>query len=261
MEVNVDVGNVTGSGGETVGVMYCPECYGTGECIWCGTGDDCDACDGTKENICTNCNEGTVPCHKCNGEGQEESNGTGSRIIEVEYCTKCGARRDGSGEAVDLTCNICNGTGYHSCHACRGAKGFDCWTCDGGYETCCSDPNCPRCKGVGKAVCGQCDNGWRTCNECGGTGSEVCRECSGGIASCPHPGDAVEIRTETVEETVENMAYCDSCEGTGTERCPECGGEYRQACHECHGTGKAPCGICGETGRCMHCGGDGFVEP
>lgn len=43
MEVNVEVGNVAGPDGETVGVIYCPECYGTGECIWCGTGDDCDA--------------------------------------------------------------------------------------------------------------------------------------------------------------------------------------------------------------------------
>ncbi len=260
MEVNVAMGDITNPEGEAVGVIYCPECHGTGECIWCGTGDDCDACDGTKESICPTCNEGKVPCHKCNGEGQAESNVTGVQTIEVEYCTQCGARRGSAGGDTVLTCEICNGTGYHSCHACRGAKGFKCWTCDGGYEICCSDPNCPRCGGAGKAICGQCDNGWRTCNECGGTGKEVCKACSGGTTSCPHPGDAVEIRTETVEEKTESSEVCDSCNGTGTERCPSCGGEYKQTCHQCHGTGKAPCGMCEETGRCMHCGGDGFVE-
>lgn len=238
------------------GFVTCPECRGTGACIWCETTEICRACNGKKEIVCDTCNDGKVACHKCNGEIKKEAT---TRTVEVEYCMECGARRDGSEEAVILTCTICNGTGYHSCHACRGAKGFNCWTCNGGYETCCSDPNCPRCQGSGSAICGQCDNGWRTCNECGGTGREACRECSGGTTSCPHPGDAVEIRIETVEEQ-EDFVVCDSCNGTGTERCPSCGGEYRQPCGECSGTGKMRCSVCVETGRCKRCDGSGRIE-
>ncbi len=240
-------------------IDICPECRGTGACIWCETTENCKVCNGAKEIICDTCKDGSVACHKCNGESQQEVT-TQTRTIEVEYCTKCGARRDGSEGVITSTCAICNGTGYHSCHACRGAKGFNCWTCNGGYETCCSDPNCPRCHGSGSAVCGQCDNGWRSCNECGGTGKEVCRECSGGTTSCPHPGDAVEIRIETTEEQAENTEVCDSCNGSGTERCPSCGGEYRQPCGECSGTGKERCSVCEETGRCRRCDGFGHID-
>ena len=241
------------------GFDTCPECRGTGACIWCETTKNCKVCNGKKEIICDTCTDGKVACHKCNGESQNEVT-TQSRTIEVEYCTQCGARRDGSEVVITLTCEICDGTGYHSCHACRGAKGFKCWTCDGGYEACCSDPNCPRCHGSGSAVCGQCDNGWRSCNECGGTGKEVCRECSGGTTSCPHPGDAVEVRIETIGEQTENTEVCDSCNGTGTERCPSCGGEYRQHCGECSGTGKERCSVCEETGRCKRCDGSGRIQ-
>lgn len=239
------------------GFDTCPECRGTGACIWCETAEVCRACNGKQEIVCDTCQDGKVACHKCNGESRQEAT---TRTIEVEYCTKCGARRDGSEGVITSTCTICNGTGYHSCHACRGAKGFNCWTCNGGYETCCSDPNCPRCQGSGSAICGQCDNGWRTCNECGGTGREACRECSGGTTSCPHPGDAVEIRTETVEEQADDSGVCDSCNGTGTERCPSCGGEYRRPCGECSGTGKTRCSVCEETGRCKRCDGSGRIE-
>lgn len=240
------------------GFYTCPECRGTGACIWCENTEVCKACNGKTEIICDTCENGSVACHKCNGESKNEFTNQ-TRTIEVEYCKQCGARRDGSEGVITSTCEICNGTGYHSCHACRGAKGFKCWTCNGGYETCCSDPACPRCHGSGSAVCGQCDNGWRSCNECGGTGQEVCRECSGGTTSCPHPGDAIEVRIETIEEQTENTEVCDSCNGSGTERCPDCGGEYRQSCGECSGTGKERCSVCAETRRCKRCDGSGRI--
>jgi hypothetical protein len=237
------------------GKVLCPDCLGSGKCIYCDTCGPCELCFGKGATFCEFCDEGYITCYSCGGNTESEQFIVATVTEEVEYCTRCGYPRD----KRDAPCPLCNGTGqyFNPCHMCGGEGRTFCTEC-GGKGGGISDKtkewvNCGRCDGTGK----------KHCNECNGTGHEGDGSCE---IYCHHPGDKVEYRTETFEKEIDNPNWCPACQGQGKFLCNVCGGHYTDTCPACEGTGITPCGMCTEQGAhkkgvCSMCLGTGYIDP
>ncbi|MCR5767466.1 MAG: hypothetical protein K6G45_03125 [Lachnospiraceae bacterium] len=234
------------------GKILCPECYGSGKCIYCDTCPPCERCGGVGNLICNVCEEGYIICSNCGGNSETEQYITSVVTMDVEYCKVCGYKVS----ERDHLCPICNGSGKAPCHMCGGKGRTHCTECDGkGYGI--------LDKTKEKVACGRCGGtGLKHCNECDGTGYEK-GDCP---IYCNHPGDKHEFRTEEVEMQVDNPNWCPFCQGQGKYPCDACKGNYSETCPVCEGTGITPCGMCmnegvHQKGVCSMCWGTGYINP
>jgi len=164
------------------GVIICPYCEeGTVECDYCG---------GDGQTNCHNCDDGwgdspgTIACYDCDGDGQVDCyNCDDGEVI----CDNC----EGGG---NVACDECGGEGEQegkTCEECEGAGEKDCKECEGeGSET------CDECEGSGQERCDECDgDGTMECDYCDGWGTQDCEECFEGQNACDYCGEEYIIGT------------------------------------------------------------------
>jgi hypothetical protein len=123
----------------------CPFCLGFGRIT-------CEACGGTGETDCPNCEDGTV-------------------VKELEESIREDAKRE--------LRTKCHGTGKIKCLTCGGRKNVLCDTCSGDGKR----PKCTKCDGSGLKSCRKCHGSGiyrgETCPLCRSCGVLLCTTCQG----------------------------------------------------------------------------------